>query len=1155
MVRNASAGPVTFAGVQVFEEGVVTDVATLVATDEPEVQFVPWTRYPDGSLNEVHVAGRTTVAANTKKTIVIRNDRSTAVGTSLTLAQLQASGLTVTVGSDNFGSAAFAGADWLSPVYTAVAGPKCLIALFNKPMGSNQLLGAWVWVAFFGPGTKSRVLPTLENGWLDKANPTSHSGQFTVTINGTQVFNEAVALPHHCQAPLVKNRLWWNSDGSADECMFKQDVDYLERVGATTTRSMTLPDSFAGTDKSPLVTGFVPLQQSNFNYPMDGGGEHAGLGLETGWQGDYLYCDGLQTFKSMVWNDYSYGHHPVHHRDQTTRRPFRFADYPWVISNGTATDALAYTENTAQNSFAPIPSASGLVPEYFEMAHQPRGGAWSFRATGMPFFVEQLQFIANTNYIMLGRQRDPTQADGSKGIFNTRALQTRALAWGLRALFDACHFTKDGDALKADYQKSVEANATFYIGQMYRPGSTTVLRNPLGLMPNNFVGVFDTSVGQELALQAFQCDFLASAWGMGLIQKVGGTRAVRDDMRRFYEWIVQATVNRFGALDSTTDVPFSHSSMQFYKPAGWVTPTSVAFPYSEGPGVVVAGPNYQTNTDYESGDGPWFASYRAMHDYFYDNARFPGADNQPASNTILSNTLGVPYSPWGAAFVSLAVAYHLGITKALAGYNRVRGATNDDYFEAVAIRGGEIKYAAIPKYVGAHLEYPGGDTVGYIPPAGQRAIVTLNNSTDVDPDNGVAYPAKWYNGASGGNSLSGMSSGTWNWGVWCPDIKEVRFKGGGHGANIADFSAGVSAITRQWVQSGYPQNVPPTIAWTGMDGLSNVGNHNPANDLRDTTYWDYNYTIPTGQPYAGSVTKISVTPHTYASLGYFPPGTPGVGAKGAIGFSLASKYQEPNDEPISLWLHDLETGLNVRATNAAPFHSNVGEIMVIDDSVNRRMWQLAGNGNTTAYYYKWDDPLPKPRYSATWTFEAGEFSSGYPPLYDWMYTPVEVGGEMWWLLHAGEGSVGGHASFFLAKVVSGAPVMTNIVIPQLNGTSWGGRAMLVIWNPGVSKFYVWEGRGATFMHVLTPSTLNFRTCTWAWTKESFSGPAPADYTSGLTDSAARAQSQYAPGRRGGYIGSNAMLIVDGPGGSGTNTAGSTVAGPGFIWTAPGTVIS
>lgn len=705
MVRNASAGRVTFAGVQVFEEGVVTDVATLVATDEPEVQFVPWVRHPDGSLNEVHVAGRTTVAANTRKTIVIRNDRSTAVGSSLTLAQLQASGLTVAIGSDNYGNATFSGTDWLRPVYTAVAGPKCLIALFNQPLGSNPLLGAWVWVAFFGPGIKSRVLPTLENGWLDKADPTSHSGRFTVKINGTQVFDEAVELPHHCQAPLVKNRLWWNSDGSADECMFKQDVDELERVGATVPRSMKLPDTFSGTGQSPVVTGFVPLQRGNFNYPMDSGGDHDAIGLETGWQANYLYCDGLQTFRSMVWNDYAYGHHPVHHRDSATRRPFRFADHPWVISNGTETDALAGAENTAQNKFAPIPSASGRVPEKFEMGHQPRGGAWSFRATGMPYFVEQLQFIANTNYIMLGRQRDPTQVDGSKGIFNTRALQTRALAWGLRALFDACHFTKDGDPLKLDYQKSVEANATFYKGQMNRPGSTSVLRNPLGLMPNNFAGVFDTSVGQEIALQPFQTDFLASAWGMGLIQKVGATRAVRDDMRRFYEWIVQATVDRFGALDSTTDMPFSHSSMQFFKPEGWVVPTepSPRFRYGTGPGVMVAGPNYRTNTDYQGGDGPWFKNYREMHDFLFAN-KYPGSDNVPATNTIVSNTLGDPYGPWGPAMVSLTVAHFLGIPKALPGYKRVRGATNDDFYDAVKIRGGEIKYAAVPKYVGAHVE-------------------------------------------------------------------------------------------------------------------------------------------------------------------------------------------------------------------------------------------------------------------------------------------------------------------------------------------------------------------------------------------------------------------------------------------------------------------
>ena len=103
---------------------------------------------------------------------------------------------------------------------------------------------------------------------------------------------------------------------------------------------------------------------------------------------------------------------------------------------------------------------------------------------------------------------------------------------------------------------------------------------------------------------------------------------------------------------------------------------------------------------------------------------------------------------------------------------------------------------------------------------------------------------------------------------------------------------------------------------------------------------------------------------------------------------------------------------------------------------------------------------------------------------------------------------------------------------------------------GVGKFYLYEGFGDTFCYTLTPSTLNFATCTWTWGKESFSGASPVfknapDVSDGQR-LAVQGKWQYVPAL-------GCLAWHDGPNTSGVCVDGVTRQGIVQLWP-PGTPI-
>jgi len=156
------------------------------------------------------------------------------------------------------------------------------------------------------------------------------------------------------------------------------------------------------------------------------------------------------------------------------------------------------------------------------------------------------------------------------------------------------------------------------------------------------------------------------------------------------------------------------------------------------------------------------------------------------------------------------------------------------------------------------------------------------------------------------------------------------------------------------------------------------------------------------------------------------------------------------------------------------------------------------------------------------------------------------------LVIAGAGTTNGALVPLLIDTSSGWPAVTNISIPSTTALH-GGQDIAIAWVPHLRKFYLYEGAGDTFCTTLTPSSLDFRTCTWAWGKESFSGVSPANAQGSI--SGAFPSSVNAPWRRMQYSNPLGCLVwTDGPSVSGVCADGQTRTGVVQLWNPPGTPI-
>lgn len=335
----------------------------------------------------------------------------------------------------------------------------------------------------------------------------------------------------------------------------------------------------------------------------------------------------------------------------------------------------------------------------------------------------------------------------------------------------------------------------------------------------------------------------------------------------------------------------------------------------------------------------------------------------------------------------------------------------------------------------------------YIPAPGGTANISLNDLSAINP-----CPANncWFSGAS----KQQAPWRNWNGASWAPGYSAygaLAFWGGGHGGGddvglyVFDFTSGL---------------------W------SRVGPDNPSTDYTnslDVTFYDYlhqgSYVVP--------------ALHTYNYPAYVPPNSSGTGARGSWLLPQLVGGGSSGSQPHAV---DLESGRWTRFTSAPGPNTGASTFAgSIEDTRRGRVWWAASD-STRLNMLDFADAHPRSIRNVQVQGVGGNFAfGGYYARH--VYVPETDMVVGFWCLYA-QSRVRGE----VFDMTSGTPV-------RMGGESWpeqqvvGGAGFGVDWCPDTAAFYIYEGRGATRVLKLKPSSLEFHACTWTWSQEPFVGPA------------------------------------------------------------------
>lgn len=335
---------------------------------------------------------------------------------------------------------------------------------------------------------------------------------------------------------------------------------------------------------------------------------------------------------------------------------------------------------------------------------------------------------------------------------------------------------------------------------------------------------------------------------------------------------------------------------------------------------------------------------------------------------------------------------------------------------------------------------PPADLPAWVPAPGKVANVHLNNLSSVNP---CAATSCWYSG-------SGKQEAPWR--NWCGASFAREYSthgamiywGGGHGGGddhslyLFDFS------TRQW---------------------SRVGPSLPATSYALDTEWS---------DFLHEGSYIVPGLHSYNYPAYVPPGKAGAGPKGAwLLPALVSGVG--GNVPHAV---DLATGRWTRfATGRAGAFTAPYSGSIEDTKRGRLWWGGSGASNYRGLDYNEAHPRNVQTVNGRW------FGSWYDRFVYVEEADMTVG---FWCDF-------GQTQFkaVVLDMRSGSPV--SVPFNAIPARTMARAGFGVDWCPITQRFYIYEGRAQATVSVLTPSSLNFSTCTWTWNEETFTGAAPAWY--------------------------------------------------------------
>lgn len=594
-----------------------------------DLQVVPKNTWPDGSLKFAVVSGRATLTANSPLTVNL-SAGTPGTAANLTTDDLRLTGATASIGAGSFGTASWTSADWANPFMAWVSGPVMSSWIYRKPIGSDAHLVAWLEVRMYRGGAVE-ILPWIENGYLKVASPTNKSANYTFTLGGTQRFSATIDLANHCRTVLVSGTNLSHWLGAAPQILPNHDKAYLQATGLVPTYFTKVASSSSVWTRQ--VSSFQPLQQGNYSNAMGQAGYQPAIGILPEWDVLYLVSDDARAYQAALMNAYGAGRYGIHYRDETTNRPLRFSAYPNLVMDGSASSGMNNTGASSKNTYTP--TASGTRPVDWDLPHHPSIGYMSYLITGRFYFMEEVQFVATTNYLL---NTDVTRKFSS-GVFlsNAGANTTRGAAWALRTLAQASCITPDDDTLLAEFVASMSANVDFY-HSMY----VAQKNNPMGIVwPYSSY----TAGSGHFSEAAWMQDFFTASIGYAIDLDLGMTADSKTKLQAFFNWKAQSIIGRLGG---TSQAEF------LYRDAAQYT---LAIAPSDTP-------------DFATGTGPWYANWGDAYKATL------GTANPGVTGDLRGGNFPEASSYWGNLLPAIAYAVHHNVPGAAAAYARMTGASN-----------------------------------------------------------------------------------------------------------------------------------------------------------------------------------------------------------------------------------------------------------------------------------------------------------------------------------------------------------------------------------------------------------------------------------------------------------------------------------------------
>jgi PKD repeat protein len=1144
--------------------------------------------WPDGSVKYALISG--ILSATGTNTTVALTVGDWANGTPLSATTVRNSGISTSFGTDIYGSASWAAnsVDWENPFQTWASGPVCWAGVYRKPFSGDSHLTAWMEIRIYSTGD-IEVHPWVENGYLYQANPGPKPGDYTFSIDGVTRFDSttfaaSLDVGHHTRQPLIygSGLSYWR--GSSKNVVPRHDAAYLAKTGLvskyladmnSSVELNVLPSIDAGVsiEFTPWALGTV--DNSNFPTVMGAGGGHKSIGIQPAWEALALTRTSARAWEQMIRESYRFGRYHTHFRDELTNRPLKFSSHPQVSVTNANIHAI---KDAMGGGSAPVPTPSGSDPHTSELwapSHQPASPLLAYLTSGRFFFMEECQFIATANYIAAA----PAYRSNSAGIFNSldtggHSMELRKVAWCLRNLFIASTVTPDDDVLKSEFDSSVQSNIDIYHGTYIANTS-----NPYGMVEcgaRTFTS--GSAVGNQTGgAQAWQYDFFSTVWGRAVAWRVGASRALRKKVTDFYTWAAKSIVGRLGTTTSAEwlyrDLSAVCNPEDFTTPRiGWIWPgknVSVVHDFGAG-GDTTTG----TRPDYVTGAGPWWDDWGQMYNHMMVGQAALTKVDGDLRGGYLSDSNG---NFWNA-FQAIAQAASLGIPGASTGWSRVKS----NSLWSSYLRGLDIGRYGTNSVESVTL--PLENFTDVIPSVGARTNVNLNSAWSVDFERATGlHPGnlqrRWWGGFGQVNDSTVFQStvDAYSGTTWAPErgaSGAFILDGGSDGAQLSQVMYLFDFDSFAWKSVGAPQNLPDNFEWANYYWNGSLYEQKPnggprvppSTEARDPVFYDYLWN--------GSYIKLAN--HSYLHNSYIPE-TLGGGKYGSLMRPCSSYSHDRGDSDPRNGVVDTFTphivntydGKGSRAVSAPVNGITTGDgfkgfsqTIAVRDTTRDKLWYFINSGST-AY---WMDLTSGPPYT-TGTHTVQKVGGG---TFGW----IAVSNSTWIYCEEADCMVGfvpnnsnsippevsnAPLQVYLLSMTSGVPVGlhtdTSFLVPTQN-MPYGGVLVGATWVPasrvgGVGKFYLYEGFGDTFAYTLTPSSLNFATCTWTWGRESFTGATPVFKETRIPGDGQR---QAIQGKWQWVPALDAIAYHDGPNTEGICVDGVTRKGIVQLWRPPGTPI-